>query len=84
MNFTSAGFDPAGGGVSDSGSENLTRIGDMAREFGVTLRALRFYEDKGLIQPIRHGATRLYRTSDRKRLDFVLLGRRVGLLCKRG
>ena len=78
MNFTSAGFDPAGGGVSDSGSENLTRIGDMAREFGVTLRALRFYEDKGLIQPIRHGATRLYRTSDRKRLDFVLLGRRVG------
>lgn len=78
MNFTSAGLDPAGGGGSDSASENLTRIGDMAREFGVTLRALRFYEDKGLIQPIRHGATRLYRAADRKRLDFVLLGRRVG------
>lgn len=78
MNFTSAGLDPAGGGGSDSVSENLTRIGEMAREFGVTLRALRFYEDKGLIQPIRHGATRLYRSADRKRLDFVLLGRRVG------
>ena len=78
MNFTLAGFDPAGDGFSDSGTENLTRIGDMAREFDVTLRALRFYEDKGLINPIRNGATRLYRISDKKRLHFVLLGRRVG------
>ncbi len=78
MNFASAGLAPAAGGVSGSRTEDLTRIGDMAREFGVTLRALRFYEDKGLIRPIRQGATRLYRKADKTRLEFILLGRRVG------
>lgn len=78
MNFASAGIAPAIGGVSDSKTENLTKIGELAREFGVTLRALRFYEDKGLIQPIRQGATRLYRKTDKTRLEFILLGRRVG------
>lgn len=78
MNFASAGVSPAAGGVSSANAENLTRIGDMAREFGVTLRALRFYEDKGLIKPIRQGATRLYREADKTRLRFVLLGRRIG------
>jgi DNA-binding transcriptional MerR regulator len=78
MNFASAGFVPAAGGVSDAKSGDLTRIGDMAREFGVTLRALRFYEDKGLIRPVRQGATRLYRQADKTRLEFILLGRRVG------
>ena len=78
MNFASAGITPAVGGVSESRTEDLTRIGDMAREFGVTLRALRFYEDKGLIHPIRQGATRLYRKTDKTRLEFILLGRRVG------
>ncbi|MBO6717641.1 MAG: MerR family DNA-binding transcriptional regulator [Rhizobiaceae bacterium] len=78
MNFASAGVSPAAGGVSEHKSEDLTRIGDMARQFGVTLRALRFYEDKGLISPIRNGATRLYRSADKTRLKFILLGRRVG------
>jgi DNA-binding transcriptional MerR regulator len=78
MNFASAGVSPAAGGVSDGNTEDLTRIGDMARQFSVTLRALRFYEDKGLINPIRHGATRLYRKADKTRLGFILLGRRVG------
>ncbi len=50
----------------------------MAREYGVTLRALRFYEDKGLLRPVRQGASRLYRKSDRTRLELILLGRRVG------
>lgn len=58
--------------------EELTRIGDMARSFDVTLRALRFYEDRGLIHPRREGTTRLYSRRDRARLKLILLGRRVG------
>lgn len=54
------------------------RIGEMAAEFGVTLRTLRFYEDRGLISPMRDGATRLYTRRDRARLRLVLLGRKVG------
>jgi DNA-binding transcriptional MerR regulator len=57
---------------------DLTRIGDMARQFGVTLRTLRFYEDKGLISPLREGATRLYSHRDKARLKLILLGRKVG------
>src|SRR5688500_3314390 len=53
-------------------------IGDLAREFGVTLRALRFYEDKGLLSPRRQGLNRLYSRRDRARLKLVLVGRRVG------
>lgn len=57
---------------------DLTRIGEMARQFGVTLRTLRFYEDKGLIAPLRDGATRLYTHRDKARLKLILLGRKVG------
>ncbi len=53
-------------------------IGEVAQEFGVTLRALRFYEAKRLINPQRHGAMRLYRRSDRDRLTLILTGRRLG------
>ena len=59
-------------------TEELTRIGDMSRLFGVTLRALRFYEDKGLINPVRQGTTRLYTRRDRARLKLIMLGRRIG------
>ena len=48
------------------------------RTFGVTLRTLRFYEDKGLISPKRDGSTRLYTRRDRARLKLILLGRKVG------
>jgi DNA-binding transcriptional MerR regulator len=59
--------------------ENLvSRIGDLAGQFGITLRALRFYEDKGLITPQRNGTTRLYDYRDRARLKLILLGRKVG------
>lgn len=58
--------------------EDYTRIGDMAKTFGVTLRALRFYEDKGLISPKRDGSTRLYTRRDKARLKLILLGRKVG------
>jgi len=77
MNIASAGRLPASN-ASDETTEDLTRIGDMARLFGVTLRALRFYEDKGLIHPIRQGTTRLYTRRDRTRLKLILLGRKVG------
>lgn len=53
-------------------------IGDLSREFGVTLRTLRFYEDKGLLNPKRQGTTRIYDKRDRARLKLVLLGKRVG------
>jgi DNA-binding transcriptional MerR regulator len=53
-------------------------IGDLAREFGVTLRTLRFYEDKRLVTPRRQGMTRLYSRRDRARLKLVLLGKKVG------
>ncbi|MDR3493768.1 MAG: MerR family DNA-binding transcriptional regulator [Ancalomicrobiaceae bacterium] len=53
-------------------------IGDLAREFGVTLRTLRFYEDKGLIHPRRDGINRIYGRRDRARLKLVLMGKRVG------
>jgi DNA-binding transcriptional MerR regulator len=63
--------------LSEAASE-LTRIGEMAKQFGVTLRTLRFYEDKGLISPLRDGATRLYSRRDKARLKLILLGRKVG------
>lgn len=53
-------------------------IGDLAKEFGVTLRTLRFYEDKDLIHPRRQGLNRLYGRRDRARLKLILLGKRVG------
>jgi len=53
-------------------------IGDLAREFGVSLRTLRFYEDKDLLHPKRQGSSRLYSRRDRARLKLVLMGKRVG------
>jgi DNA-binding transcriptional MerR regulator len=54
-------------------------IGEMGDEFGVTARALRFYEDEALIQPERKGTQRLYTDRDRARLAWILRGKRVGL-----
>lgn len=53
-------------------------IGDLSREFDVTARTLRFYEDKGLLNPIRDGQKRKYRARDRARLILVLRGKRIG------
>lgn len=58
--------------------EDYVRIGDMAKKYGVSLRTLRFYEDKGLIEPKREGNTRLYSRRERARLQLILLGRNVG------
>jgi len=53
-------------------------ISDLSSEFGVTARALRFYEDEGLIAPERRGTTRIYSMRDRARLAWILRGKRVG------
>ena len=57
----------------------IYKIGDLAREFDVTLRTLRFYEDRGLINPGRSGTTRLYSEEDRERLGVALFCKRIGL-----
>lgn len=62
----------------DEASEAVFRIGDLAREFGLTLRALRFYEDRKLLVPARAGSTRLYSAEHRQRLKLILLAKRVG------
>ncbi|MGQ0559460.1 MAG: MerR family transcriptional regulator [Sphingosinicella sp.] len=53
-------------------------IGQLCSEFGVTSRALRFYEDEGLIAPRRQGLARIYSWRDRTRLAWILRGKRVG------
>jgi DNA-binding transcriptional MerR regulator len=53
-------------------------ISDLSEEFGVTARALRFYEDEGLIAPVRRGTTRIYTKRDRARLAWILRAKRVG------
>lgn len=60
------------------GDDCLLSIGEVASQFGLTLRALRFYEAKRLIAPQRHGANRLYRHADCQRLGLILTGRRLG------
>ena len=57
--------------------QNYT-ISELAREFQVTPRALRFYEDKGLLSPTRDGLNRVYSSSDRARLKLILQGKSVG------
>jgi DNA-binding transcriptional MerR regulator len=54
-------------------------IGELAKEFGVTLRALRFYESKGLIAPHRQGLARQYSHADRDRIALILKGKKLGL-----
>ncbi|MEM7067708.1 MAG: MerR family DNA-binding transcriptional regulator [Pseudomonadota bacterium] len=53
-------------------------ITELTREFDVSTRTIRFYEDEGLIQPVRRGRTRLFRPSDRRLLMFILRGKRLG------
>lgn len=54
-------------------------ISDLASEFDITTRTLRFYEEKGLLKPQRKGQQRFYSVADRTRLKLVLRGKRLGL-----
>ena len=62
---------------SDRAARTYT-ITQLCDEFGVTARALRFYEDEGLISPQRQGLSRIYSWRDRARLAWILRGKRVG------
>jgi len=53
-------------------------ITELTREFGISTRTLRFYEDEGLIHPERRGRTRLFRPADRRLIKEILRGRRIG------
>ncbi|MCW5722019.1 MAG: MerR family DNA-binding protein [Devosia sp.] len=64
--------------ANDPDSPDLYSIADLAREFGISTRAIRFYESKGLIAPERLGATRVFRRRDRARLILILRGKRLG------
>ena len=64
--------------TSAGGRERDYLISDLSREFGVTLRALRFYEDRGLLSPKRIGTMRIYSARDRARLSVVLKGKQLG------
>lgn len=57
---------------------DLFAIADLAKEFSISTRAIRFYEAKGLITPERVGATRVFRRRDRARLILILRGKRLG------
>lgn len=65
---------PAGAGDIAS----MLTIGDVARRYGLTLRALRFYEDRGLIKPFRHGTTRFYDQTACRRIEVILRGKHLG------
>jgi DNA-binding transcriptional MerR regulator len=59
-------------------ADRVWSISDLSAEFGVTARALRFYEDEGLLAPARQGLTRVYGKRDRARLAWILRARNVG------
>ena len=59
-------------------NRDLFAIADLAKEFGISTRAIRFYEAKGLLTPERVGATRVFRRRDRARLILILRGKRLG------
>lgn len=54
-------------------------ISELAREFDITTRTIRFYEEKGLIHPGREGQKRLYTPADRVRIKLILRGKRIGM-----
>ncbi len=71
-------------GTSDTHQSNegsagrLFSVSQLANQLGITARAIRFYEDKGLIAPCRAGTTRVYTVRDRARLMLILRGKRLG------
>ncbi|MBI5269221.1 MAG: MerR family DNA-binding transcriptional regulator [Burkholderiales bacterium] len=62
----------------DGGAGELFGITELCREFGISLRAIRFYEDKGLLHPRRVNGTRVYTRRDRARLALILRAKAIG------
>jgi DNA-binding transcriptional MerR regulator len=76
-------FEAASRGAENLNPENLNSgepltIGEVSRLYGVTLRALRFYEQRGLLSPIRRGNTRFYDSAQKLRLQMILKGKHLG------
>lgn len=69
---------PAQRARAAASDQALFSIGDLAAEFGISTRAIRFYEAKGLIAPERVGSNRIYKRRDRARLTLILRGKRLG------
>jgi DNA-binding transcriptional MerR regulator len=59
-------------------SQATYSIGDLSKEFDITTRSIRFYEDQGLLAPTRKGQTRIYNQRDKVRLKLILRGKRLG------
>jgi len=70
--------DLVGGFAVGTPSRDIFTIRDLTKEFGVSARTLRFYEEKGLLDPTRRGEQRLYTRRDRARLAYVIAGKTVG------
>jgi len=65
--------------MSENQSPQTTySISDLSKEFDITTRSIRFYEDQGLLKPKRRGQTRIYGLKDRVRLKLILRGKRLG------
>jgi DNA-binding transcriptional MerR regulator len=75
--FSSEPTDNQGGGARDTAQREFT-ITELADEFGLTHRALRFYDSRGLLSPQRQGRRRIYSRADRDRLALILKGKKLG------
>jgi len=64
--------------VQSAAAQEEMTISQMSRLYGVSLRTLRFYEDRGMIKPRREGNARYYRSADRIRMDMILKGKKLG------
>lgn len=67
---------------NDVPDQKLFAIAEIAHEFGISTRTIRFYESKGLLRPERVGSTRVFRKRDRARLLLILRGKRLGFSLK--
>lgn len=65
--------------MSGTMTQGTWTISELAREFSITPRTIRFYEDQGIVSPGRQGRNRIYTSRDRTRLKLALRGRRLGL-----
>jgi len=64
--------------IKNKTSQANFSIGELSKEFDITTRSIRFYEDQGLVMPARKGQTRIYNQRDRVRLKLILRGKRLG------
>ena len=81
LNYATSAASEAPEGEANTGPESgpaEMTISQMSRLYGVSLRTLRFYEDRGLIKPRREGNARYYRGADRVRMEMILRGKKLG------